>query len=359
MVTPDHNGSESEDALDGPALMDSDDFDPNVEGTVHHVSVSDAHAGLRLDKVLAESMEDSPLSRSRIKALIEDGAAQVNGKPQTDPAYKARAGDAVVLIEPAPLPADPQAEPMDLVIVHEDADLIVIDKPAGLVVHPAPGHETGTLVNGLLAHCGASLAGIGGVLRPGIVHRIDKETSGLLVVAKTAEAHAALSAQFADHSIERTYLAFLRGAPRVPEGRIEKPIGRSVHDRKKMAIRPGKGRWAATRFEILARYGGTGPDTALASLAACRLETGRTHQIRVHMADLGHPVLGDPTYGRGKVLLPRSAPEALQSFVSRGGRQALHAHSLGFEHPRSLETMTFKSALPADLECLKSALEAL
>ncbi|MGF1454627.1 MAG: RluA family pseudouridine synthase [Alphaproteobacteria bacterium] len=348
---------------------DMDPADGIADGgeTVHRVTVTDDLAGLRLDKVLADAAAgpeperggSAGLSRSRIKALIEDGAATVNGQHHADASYKVHPGDKIALVEPAPKPAAPAPEPMNLVIVHEDADLIVVDKPAGLVVHPAPGHERGTLVNGLLAHCGDSLVGIGGVLRPGIVHRIDKETSGLLVVAKTAHAHAALSTQFAEHTIERTYLAFLRGAPRVPEGRIEKPIGRSVHDRKKMAIRPGKGRWAATRFEILARYGGTGPEAALASLAACRLETGRTHQIRVHMADLGHPVLGDPVYGRGRVLLPRSAPDALKAFVSRGGRQALHAHSLGFEHPRSLETMVFHSSLPDDLEGLKSALEAL
>ncbi len=331
--------------------------DPDAAGIERHLEVDESLAGQRLDKALAEHIEG--LSRSRIKALIEGGAVRINGVLARDPSRKLGHQDTVTLLEPAPEPADPAPEPMDLTIAYEDDALIVIDKPAGLVVHPAPGHASGTLVNGLLAHCGASLSGIGGVLRPGIVHRIDKETSGLLVVAKSDAAHGGLSAQFAAHDLERSYLAFVRGAPRLPSGMVDKPIGRSPHDRKKMAIRRNGGRDAVTHYDRLARYPDTDPDKAVAALMRCRLETGRTHQIRVHMADLGHPVLGDPLYGKAKALLPRSVPESVKHFVETGGRQALHAATLGFTHPIKGEPLRFESALPADLEALKAALEAI
>ena len=254
--------------------------------------------GERLDRMLAEA---SDLSRSRLKTLILAGAVTVGQRTIRDPGHRVNAGDAISVTIPPDAPAEPQGEDIPLTIVHEDDSLIVIDKPKGLVVHPAAGNQSGTLVNALIAHCGASLSGIGGVKRPGIVHRLDKDTTGLMVVAKTDKAHRALSAQFADHGrtgdLEREYLAFVWGAPDRPKGSIDAPLGRHPHARDKQAIRPD-GREAVTHWELLEKYPGI-DGKPVASLLACRLETGRTHQIRVHLAHLGHPLLGDDTYGPG------------------------------------------------------------
>ena len=320
------------------------------------VVVADAEAGERLDRVLAARV--AQLARSRHKALILAGRVAIDGATIRDPGHRVNAGATIIVDLPPPEDLALAPEPIPLAVVFEDADLIVLDKPAGLVVHPAPGHWSGTLVNALIAHCGASLSGIGGVRRPGIVHRLDKDTSGLLVVAKTDHAHQALSAQFADHGrtgpLRRGYLAFAWSAPERPRGTIDAPIDRHPHARDKMAVREG-GREAVTHWELVERYQGTG-GAGVACLLACRLETGRTHQIRVHLAAAGHPLLGDDVYGAGfrtkANQLGATAKNALESL----GRQALHAHILGFEHPSRGETLAFQSALPAELERLRQAL---
>lgn len=318
---------------------------------------STGDAGVRLDKFLAERPEivAAHLSRSRLKGLIEADRVSINGAIAGEPARKLAAGDVVSLIVPPPEPAEPQAENIALNIVHEDDHLIVIDKPAGLVVHPASGHETGTLVNALIAHCGESLSGVGGVKKPGIVHRIDKDTSGLLVVAKTDAAHHGLSRLFADHGrslpLTREYLAFVWGVPDRAHGTIETSLGRHSIQREKMAVvSEARGREAITHWEKLADYG-------VASLIACRLETGRTHQIRVHMAHIGHPLIGDATYGSGFKTKIAKLPENARQAVEKLGRQALHAATLGFEHPQTKQELVFESDLPADLQALKDALE--
>jgi len=313
--------------------------------------------GARLDRTLAEA---SDLSRSRLKALILAGAVTLGNRTILDPGHRVNAGDVFAVAVPPDEPAVPLGEDIPLRVIHEDDDLIVIDKPKGLVVHPAAGNPSGTLVNALIAHCGVSLSGIGGVKRPGIVHRLDKDTTGTMVVAKNDKAHRALSAQFADHgrtgALEREYLAFVWGVPDRPKGTIAAPLGRHPHARDKQAIRPD-GRAAVTHFEVLEKYAGA-DGKGIASLLACRLETGRTHQIRVHLAHLGHPLLGDAVYGPGfktkAVLLGEAARTALEGL----GRQALHAHVLGFEHPRTGEEMRFRSVLPADLAALRAALQA-
>ncbi|WP_332771544.1 RluA family pseudouridine synthase [Phenylobacterium sp.] len=307
-------------------------------------------AGGRLDKTLAEALPD--LSRARIQALLAQGQVSRDGAILTDASSKAQPGDYRLLI-PAPLPADPQPEAIPLSVLYEDAYLIVVDKPAGMAAHPAPGNETGTLVNALLAHCGASLSGIGGVARPGIVHRIDKETSGILVAAKTDAAHQGLSALFAAHDIERAYVALVRGAPKPVKDTIITRLGRSSSDRKKMAILKTGGREAITHYAVERAFGPEGKP--LAARVSCRLETGRTHQIRVHMASKGAPCLGDPTYGSG----PPAAP--VREAMAQAGlmRQALHAAILGFVHPVTGETLKFESALPPDMAALEALLSAL
>ncbi len=298
------------------------------------------------------------LSRSRLKALILAGEIAIDGRTIRDPAHRVNAGASIALRMPPPADPIPRAETIELAVVYEDAELIVIDKPAGLVVHPAAGNWSGTLVNALIAHCGASLSGIGGVRRPGIVHRLDKDTSGLLVVAKTDAAHRSLAAQFADHGrtgpLERGYLAFVWGAPDRPKGRIEAPIARHPHARDKMAVREG-GRHAVTRWEVAERYFGPGRDP-VASLLGCRLETGRSHQIRVHLAHIGHPLLGDRVYGPGfktkAALLRPVARDALTQL----DRQALHAHMLCFEHPKTRHFLEFHSELPVELARLRDSL---
>src|SRR5436190_4047700 len=322
------------------------------------VTVAAEEDGARLDRVLAAQLPE--LSRSRHKALILAGQVAVDGATIRDPSYRVNAASRIELELP---PAEETAiagESIPLHIVYEDDELLVVDKPAGLVVHPAAGNRSGTLVNALVAHCGASLSGIGGEKRPGIVHRLDKDTSGLLVVAKTDRAHRALSRQFADHGrtgpLRREYLAFVWGAPERPRGTIDKPMGRHPHARERMAVR-ADGRQAITHWEVLERYGGSGRER-VASLLACRLETGRTHQIRVHLASIGHPLLGDDLYGGGfktkAALLPPPARKALESLA----RQALHAYLVGFGHPLGGNVLEFRSELPDDLLRLHQSLGA-
>lgn len=312
----------------------------------------------RLDRVLAVLRPE--LSRSRLKALILAGSVTARGAPVRDPAYHVIAGDTITIDVPEPVAPEPKGEDIALDIVFEDDDIIVIDKPKGLVVHPAAGHESGTLVNALIAHCGASLSGIGGVRRPGIVHRLDKDTTGLMVVAKNDAAHQSLTAQFADHGrtgpMRRGYMAFIWGVPNRPHGTVNAPIDRHPHAREKMAVRES-GREAITHWELQAIYNGR-DGKPIASLLACQLETGRTHQIRVHLSHIGHPLLGDPVYGshfKTKAgQLGNQGKEALTAL----GRQALHAYLLTLEHPRTGELLHWEAALPKDLLLLQSALEA-
>jgi 23S rRNA pseudouridine1911/1915/1917 synthase len=344
---------------------------------VHTATIGADAAGLRLDRALTAAMDG--LSRSRLKTLILAGRVAIGGRTICDPGHRVNAGDGVVVVVPHAEPAEPQGEDLPLTIVYEDDHIIVIDKPRGLVVHPGAGNWTGTLVNALIAHCGASLSGVGGVRRPGIVHRLDKDTTGLMVVAKNDHAHQSLAAQFADHGrtgpLQRGYLALVWGAPDRPKGVIDKPIGRHPAVRDRMAVRPG-GREAITLWEVVERYPATvgpgqgsgggaakashkarkGGATSVASLLECRLMTGRTHQIRVHLAAMGHPLLGDATYGPGfrtkTALLSESANAALEAL----SRQALHAYLLSIEHPATGKEMEFRSELPPDLTQLRVAL---
>ncbi len=327
-----------------PEGLDSGDMVARI------VAISPEAAGARLDKTLAEHVDD--LSRARIQALMAQGLISLRGAVLTDASAKALAGDYQILIPP-PAPADPQPEAIPLSILYEDADLIVVEKPPGMAVHPAPGNETGTLVNALLHHCGASLSGIGGVARPGIVHRIDKETSGVLVAAKSDAAHQGLSKLFATHDIDRVYVALVRGAPTPVSGTIQSRLGRSTHDRKKIAVLKTGGREAITHYRTERTFGPPGKPTA--ARISCQLETGRTHQIRVHMASKGTPCLGDPVYGSG----PPAGP--VREAVAEAGlkRQALHAAVLGFVHPVTGERLRFESPLPADMAQLEANLSAL
>jgi 23S rRNA pseudouridine1911/1915/1917 synthase len=332
------------------------------------VLVAEPEAGERLDRVLARHIAE--LSRSRLKTLIEAGAVAIDGATIRDPSHRVNSGTTLTVDVPPPQATAPQPEPIPLNVVYEDNDIIVIDKPRNLVVHPAAGHWTGTLVNALIAHCGDSLSGIGGERRPGIVHRLDKDTTGLLVVAKHDRAHRLLAAQFADHgrsdeAFERGYLAFVWGAPERPHGTIDRPIDRDPHARDRMAIRES-GREAVTHWQVLERYTGEPgpqrasragrPDAPVASLLLCRLETGRTHQIRIHLASIGHPLLGDQVYGAGfrtksSLLLPQA-----QAALAGLARQALHAHILSITHPSSHQNIRFRSELPPDLVRLRDAL---
>lgn len=324
-------------------------------GKIRRIVLPADAAALRLDRALARALPD--ISRARLQDLVRLGNVRRDGSALRDPSLKVGPGAALDLIVPEAAPAAPSPEALPLVVVHEDDDLIVVDKPAGLVVHPGPGHEAGTLVNGLIAHCGASLSGIGGVRRPGIVHRIDKDTSGLLVVAKNDLAHRGLAAQFADHGrggpLERAYAALVWGAPEPHGGTIRANLARGRHNREKIVVvRDGEGRHAVTHYRVEAVLGAGG---AVAQVR-CELETGRTHQIRVHLSHRGHPLLGDALYGgafRTKAAklgpAPRAALEAL-------GRQALHAVLLGFAHPRTGRHLCFESPLPPDLAGLVAAL---
>jgi 23S rRNA pseudouridine1911/1915/1917 synthase len=326
------------------------------------VVVGEGDTGSRLDAWLAGAVPD--LSRSRAKALITGGSVAIGGATIEEPKRPVKPGETVTVVLPPPVPAEPEGEAIPLDVVHEDGDLIVIDKPAGLVVHPAAGNQTGTLVNALIAHCGASLSGIGGVMRPGIVHRLDKDTSGLLVVAKNDRAHQGLAAQFADHGrtgpLERGYLALAWGAPDRAEGTIDLPLGRSARNREKIEVKRGEGagREAITHYGVAETYGARGKPP-VAALVECRLETGRTHQIRVHLAAIGHPVIGDRTYGAGFATKAGLLPEPARSLAAGFPRQALHAYLLGFEHPVTGEEMRFESPIPADMEALAEALRRL
>jgi len=314
--------------------------------------VDPAETGTRLDKWLAAQLPE--LSRTRIKALIEGGMVSSQGSTIADPSHRVKSGQTFRVGVPPDAPAEPQPQAIALTVIYEDDDLIVIDKPAGMVVHPAPGNPDETLVNALLAHCGESLAGIGGVRRPGIVHRLDKDTSGLMVAAKTDIAHRSLSAQFAAHTLERAYRALVWGLPNPRKGEVEGNIGRNPRDRKKMAVVTGGGKSALTRYEVLRSFAG-----GAVSLVECRLATGRTHQIRVHMTSLGHPLVGDPSYGRSRAnrmgTLPAEARQALAGFP----RQALHAYLLGFSHPTKGYALSFESAMPLDINQLLKILEAI
>jgi len=304
-------------------------------------------AGGRVDKALAAALPE--FSRARLQALIAEGRVSRDGQAVSDGSAKVVAGDYRVEI-PAPVAAEPQPENIPLAVLFEDQHLIVIDKPAGIAMHPAPGSESGTLVNALLHHCGDSLSGIGGVARPGIVHRIDKETSGVVVVAKTDAAHQGLSALFATHDIDRMYVALTRGAPSPIRGTIEGAIARSANDRKKMALVKTGGRHAVTHYTVAKTFGPV--ERPLAARVACRLETGRTHQIRVHLASKGAPCLGDPVYGSG------SPAQPVKDAIAAAGlkRQALHAAVLGFVHPITGETVRFESPLPDDMARLEALL---
>jgi len=314
-------------------------------------------AGQRLDRVLAVLLPD--LSRSRLQDLIGQGAVTLDGATIKDPNHRVKGGQRYSVAIPAALPARPQGQDIPLSVVYEDKELIVIDKPAGLVVHPAAGNPDGTLVNALIAHCGEELIGIGGEARPGIVHRLDKDTSGLLVAAKTERAMGSLAKQFANHTIERAYHALVWGAPRIGQGVIEGQIGRSPFDRKRMAVLRGGGKSARTGYKMLETFGPK--ERPIASLIECRLETGRTHQIRVHLTHLGHPLIGDPQYGRARTAPRAKNPHEEAAFALATGfpRQALHAFILGFQHPSLHKSMHFESPWPADFEGLVAAFRAL
>jgi 23S rRNA pseudouridine1911/1915/1917 synthase len=312
------------------------------------------HSGWRLDRFLAAALPQ--LSRSRLQQLIAEGAVVLGRAKIGDANHRVKPGEQYQVRVPPPVPATPQAEAIPLAIVYEDADLLVVDKPAGLVVHPAAGNPDGTLVNALLAHCGADLAGIGGVARPGIVHRLDKDTSGLLVVAKNERAMRSLAKQFAAHAVDRVYNAVAWGAPRAGTGMVEGNLARSPFDRKRMAVMRESGKPARTRYRMLERFGPA--DRAFASLIECRLETGRTHQIRVHLAHIGHPLIGDSTYGRARKPPRAKTPEQEIAFEAAANfpRQALHAGVLGFHHPGLDKALRFESPWPADFAALVSAL---
>lgn len=346
----DHDAAGSEGSAEhGPAA------EPTSAATgIHRLRVGPDEAGTRLDRFLSDRLAAYPgLSRTRLQALILAGAVQLDDRTVLVANAKL-APDTLVSVEvPPPVAAEPRAQAFPLAIVFEDDHLLVLDKPAGLVVHPAPGHGDGTLVNALLAHCGSSLSGIGGVRRPGIVHRLDKDTTGLMVVAKTDPAHQGLAAIFADHgrsgSLERSYRAIVWGAPTSAGGTVDLPLGRHPRSRDRMAV-VANGRHAVTHWRLAARFG------EVSSLLECRLETGRTHQIRVHMAEIGHPLIGDPIYGAGFKTRVSRLPELPRTLAAALGRQALHAAVLGFDHPVTGTTLRFESPLPPDLARLEEAL---
>jgi 23S rRNA pseudouridine1911/1915/1917 synthase len=333
-------------------------MDRPLSGSEERVELTvGASAGAtRLDAYLAGAVGD--LSRSRARNLILEGQVAIGGATIVEPKRPVKPGERIVVTLPRAVAPTPEGEAIPLDIVFEDDQLIVIDKPAGLVVHPAAGNRTGTLVNALIAHCGASLSGIGGVARPGIVHRLDKDTSGLMVVAKTDRAHRGLASQFADHGrsgpLERGYRAIVWGVPEPRQGTVDAPLGRSSRNREKMAIVKSGGRRAVTHYRIEETFGPKA--AALAALVDCRLETGRTHQIRVHLAAIGHPVIGDRTYGAGFLTKAARLPEPARTIASAFPRQALHAWLLGFVHPVTGQEMRFESALPKDIAGLLKAL---
>lgn len=314
----------------------------------HEIAAPAEAAGTRADRFLADAI--GSLSRSRVKTLMLEGHARRDGQTLTDPSEAIRPGAVYTLTVPPASSALPEAQAIPLTILHEDADLIVIDKPAGLVVHPAPGNLDGTLVNALLAHAGDDLPGIGGEKRPGIVHRLDKDTSGVMVVAKTEIAHRRLSEAFATRDLDRSYIALAWGLPSAPEGEISAPIGRHPADRKRMAVVERGGKTATTRYRVLQAWG-TG-----CALISCRLLTGRTHQIRVHLAHLGHPIVGDPVYLRRPPASARTLPERQREALLAFPRQALHAESLSFKHPVTGKILAFHTPPPADMATLLTLL---
>ncbi|MDB5586383.1 MAG: RluA family pseudouridine synthase [Devosia sp.] len=326
-----------------------------IDGDEVEVVVDAEQAGGRLDAVLAKAHD--VLSRSRLKDLILTGAVAIDGVVVSEPKYRVKAGETITLIAPPPEDAEPQGEDIPLDILYEDDQLIIINKPVGMVVHPAPGSPNGTLVNALIFHCGESLQGIGGVKRPGIVHRLDRDTSGVMVAAKTDLAHQHLSAQFADHGrtgpLHRAYIAFVWGTTETGKGTIQAPLGRDQNNRLKQTVRKD-GREAITHYAVEARFGGEGWDI---TRIQCQLETGRTHQIRVHMAYIGHPLVSDLVYAPGYVTKINRLPPEVAGPIVALGRQALHAAELGFEHPTTGEEMMFEAPLPPDLEALEEALE--
>jgi 23S rRNA pseudouridine1911/1915/1917 synthase len=331
---------------DTELFEDDDEASPGREPSVLRIAIGDEFSG-RIDKVLAEQVPQ--LSRARLQALIEEGRVFRDGTRVVS--GSARASPGVYRIDvPAPVAAEPEPEAIPLKVLFEDEHLIVVDKPAGMAVHPAPGSERGTLVNALLAHCAGTLSGVGGVARPGIVHRLDKDTSGVMVAAKTDRAHAGLADLFARRDLERSYVALTRGAPSPPKGSVETRIGRSPHDRKKMAVLKTGGRAAVTHYAVQRLFGPA--ERPYAARIACRLETGRTHQIRVHLAFKGCPCLGDPLYGSGRPAL------AVQAAIEASGlmRQALHAAVLGFVHPVTGEALRFETAPPEDMAELERRL---
>jgi 23S rRNA pseudouridine1911/1915/1917 synthase len=332
--------------------------DSSNSGQKIEVIVEGDEGFVRLDRVLAARRPE--LSRSRLKALILAGQVSIAGAPIRDPAYHVAKGDTITIDVPEAVAAEPEGEAIALELVYEDDDIIVINKPKGLVVHPAAGHETGTLVNALIAHCGASLSGIGGVKRPGIVHRLDKDTTGLMVAAKNDRAHKSLTAQFADHgrtgAMRRGYRAFAWGLPNRQRGTVDAPIDRHPHAREKMAVRES-GRQAITHWEITESFNGRDGKPIAAQLT-CQLETGRTHQIRVHLAHIGHPLLGDAVYGPHFKTKANALGLKAQAALAALGRQALHAYLLTIEHPRSGEILSWEAPLPEDLLLLGNALRA-
>lgn len=318
----------------------------------YQVIVEDGDRGSRLDRWLADRLPQ--LSRSRLKTLIETGMVSQGGATINEPSMRVKPGQSFLVRVPDSSPPRPEGQAMALAVVYEDEQLIVVDKPAGLVVHPAPGNPDRTLVNALIAHCGDSLIGIGGVRRPGIVHRLDKDTSGLIVAAKSDQAYHALAAQFQDRTIGRSYFALVWGRPQPARGKITGNIGRSPRNRKKMAVVARGGKPAVTHYERLECRA----DGAVSALA-CRLETGRTHQIRVHLSHLGHALLGDPLYGGRDGKKARQLPDRAQAALGAFKRQALHARSLRFRHPTKAKQLEFHSDLPPDLNNLTSSLELL
>ena len=350
-----------------PSAPETDE-DDDAGGAIHAFSIGPEDAGARLDKWLSERLEG--LTRTRLKALIEGGALARDGAAFADPSWKLRAGETYRLVVPPPADATPKPEAIPLDVVYEDADLIIVNKPAGMVVHPAAGNWTGTLVNALLAHCGDSLSGIGGVARPGVVHRLDKDTSGLIVAAKNDAAHQGLTGAFSVHDIERVYEAVAVGAPRPGAGTVDAALARANSDRKKMAVvdeaTHDNARRAVTHYRVVESFGRTRAKLkgdALASLIECRLETGRTHQIRAHLSHIGCPLIGDPVYGRGPGLgglrPGDAAADHAIAVLRKFRRQALHAKVLGFAHPVTGEALRFERKGPADFQKLLTALRAL
>lgn len=328
----------------------------SADETVYEAEGGPEDSGTRLDRFLAKALPQ--ISRSRLQALIASGSVACEGATIRDANHRVKLGDVYRLVVPPAVPASPAAQAIPLNIVYEDSDVIVLDKQAGLVVHPAAGNLDGTLVNALLAHCG-DLTGVGGVMRPGIVHRLDKDTSGLLVVAKNERAMRSLAKQFAAHAVERAYNAVVWGAPRTPHGTIEGNLGRSPYDRKRIAVLRTEGKPARTNYRVLERFGP--PERVFAALVECRLETGRTHQIRVHMGHIGHPLIGDATYGRARSVPRAKTPAEAEAFaaVEAFPRQALHAGVLGFFHPSKQVQMRFESPWPEDLSNLINILRGM